>query len=166
MTFKNSLQLLSVQTVILGGEAGSWGNHTSLLCSSFLTVSLQSLIPCKSSFLAVYSQEECDSWSFTWFLATTQNTDIHMVATIHTCHRPQHDLWRQYRPQTSTQAPAETQGMDTILALETTQFKNINMTLGGRTDHGHSHGLWPMLMYNFIHNVKSYSIKREIRLLK
>lgn len=57
---------------------------------------------CKINFFALNYQQEHGSGTSTWFLATAQTMEFHMISGVSLCHRPQHGLWWQYRPQTST----------------------------------------------------------------
>lgn len=114
---KNSLQWLPVQAVNLV-VVGVWVSVvTEAFYVSFLTMSLQLLIP-----LQKYLSYPLQS-------ARTQIIDFHMVSFISTCHRPQRGLWWQYRPQTSTRPSAASWAMDTI------------MVPGSSTGHRHQYAL-------------------------
>lgn len=107
-----------------GWVDGGRGCHKSLLYPSLSTVSLQSSIPWQN--LLHYPLQPSRS----------MDHDFHMVSSIITHHRPQQDLWWQYKPQTSTWLPAAAYFMDTIM----TPVAVTSTQTWGKQGHGHQFG--------------------------
>lgn len=100
-------------------EGGVKGCHRSFLSPSVSAVCSHQCHG-KSSFLALYNQWEHGSQTYTWFLETTQTTDIHIVS-----------LWCQHVPQTSASS------------LGTAYTTDINTALGLCAGCGHHHSPRP-----------------------
>lgn len=82
----------------------------------------------KEASLPLYSEWQHGAWASKWFLPTKQTTNTIMALGVSLGCGYRHGLHLGSR------------AMDTSMALEAAQTMDINMVLGGNTEH--EHGLW------------------------